>query len=183
MRAKNLPTCRRHTIRAAAFLALALALLLAHTAWCEPTTADQARAVVAAWLARDGQPLGEPMPRLVRGVRTYRDAKGSPLYHVVALAPSGFVVVAGDDLVEPIIAFAADGTYEDSPNNALAALLGRDLPERLRQARAMATRGPEPRIQAIRSRWSPQPLAADDQAMGRTASVSDVRVPPLVQSR
>jgi len=185
MGAKNLPTPRPRTARARALAALALLVALAPCGWCDPTTGDQAKAFVAAWLARDPEPLGEAMPRLVKGVATYRDEKGSPLYHVVALAPSGFVVVAGDDLVEPVIAFSAEGAYRDAPDNALAALLGRDLPERLRQAKALIHQAHQvnPRLAAIRSLWDPQPLATGDQPFERTSSVSDVRVPPLVETR
>jgi len=116
MGAKNLPTPRPRTARARALAALALLVALAPCGWCDPTTGDQAKAFVAAWLARDPEPLGEAMPRLVKGVATYRDEKGSPLYHVVALAPSGFVVVAGDDLVEPVIAQCARGPPRPRPS-------------------------------------------------------------------
>ena len=63
MGAKNLPTPRPRTARARPLATLALLLVLAPCGWCDPTTADQAKAVVAAWLARD--PIRRSEERLV----------------------------------------------------------------------------------------------------------------------
>lgn len=42
---------------------------------------------------------------------TYADGAGVIRFHVVSLSPSGFVVVAADDEVEPILAFSCDGEF------------------------------------------------------------------------
>ena len=172
----------------ATILALVVALL-AGAEWSRaaPTSPQRARLAVRLWLRNDPRPLGAALSRRVRRVRTFRDEKGSPLYHVVELRPSGFVIVAGDDLVEPIIAFSADGTYDPSPATPLGALVSRDVPRRLGQVRAMAAAGPPAqqaaRLAARRRKWQ---FRRDFQAPGgamTTAVVSDERVPPLVASR
>ena len=163
-------------------IAWGLSVLLACqlVAWSDPTTAEQARAAVGRWLAADGRPLGSALGREVGEVRQYNDAKGSPVYFVVCLKPSGFVIVSGDDLVEPIIGFAANGRYDPSPSDPLAALVERDLPGRVGRARAGLGAAPA----ALRAKWhGASPLGDDPPPMGRSGSVSDERVPPLVQSR
>jgi hypothetical protein len=170
---------------------VAFLLLSARAAWGDPTTPQRAEAAVLKWLEADPRPLGAPLARRVGNVRTFNDGKGSPLYHVVELAPSGFVIVAGDDLVEPIIAFSASGRYDPSTANALGALVSRDLPSRVGSARAIGAAGQagapqllaNPRLQARRRKWEfTQPMTAQGAGM-RLGSVSDVRVDPLVQSR
>ena len=107
--------------------------------------------------------------------------------------PGGFAIVAGDDLVEPIIAFAPQGTFDPNPQNPLYALLNRDLPGRLAevrekedqaraQKRKFTPRGLHRRAQ---SKWvrlqavNTAPSASDSSLV----SVSDLRVEPLVQSK
>jgi len=55
----------------------------------------------------------------VTETQTFKDDKGELLYHVVYLAPSGFVIVPADDLVEPIIAFVSRGRFDPSVKNPL----------------------------------------------------------------
>ena len=150
----------------------------------------QARAAVQAWLREDSAPLHAHLGQTISSVETYRDSQNSPLYYVVNLNPSGFAIVAADDLIEPIIAFAADGRYDLSPDNPLGALINRDLPERMKHARKQTgtpTDGPK----KARNKWTrlQTPVAAATAATatnsgtGRTNNVSDVRVDSLVQSR
>ena len=107
--------------------------------------------------------------------------------------PGGFAIVAGDDLVEPIIAFAPQGTFDPNPQNPLYALLNRDLPGRLAevrekedQARAQKRKfTPRGLHRRARSKWVW--LQATDTvpspSVSSLASVSDLRVEPLVQSK
>jgi len=46
---------------------------------------------------------------------------------VVYLDPEGFVIVAADDLIEPIIGFAPRGQFDPSTKNPLGALVSNDL--------------------------------------------------------
>ena len=62
----------------------------------------------------DRTPLGETLGGSVQRVETFNDQAGNPVYYVVYLDPSGFVIVAADDLVEPIVGFARAGQYDPS---------------------------------------------------------------------
>ena len=124
-------------------------LLFATAAWAKPTTPEQARSVVSNWLGLEAAPMGAPLGGQVREVQTFNDASGNPAYYVVYLNPSGLVFLPADDLVEPIIGFLPEGVYDPSPANPLGALVSRDIPGRVLQARqveaqGLATRGPRP---------------------------------------
>ncbi|MFW6107376.1 MAG: C10 family peptidase, partial [bacterium] len=167
---------------------MAALLLTSWAAVAEPTTAADARQAVRRWLRADPRPLGAPLGRAVARVETYRDEKGGPLYYVVTLRPAGFVVVSGDDLVEPFIAFAAQGRYEASSDNPLGALVTRDLPRRIRQARGIdagladGATVPAP-AQRARRKWRLRPPPRNDGGEIDLPSVSDPRVSPLLGSR
>ena len=121
-------------IRATIWLALAV-LLLVSGAWANPTTPEQAKNVVLNWLGKEAVPLGAPLGRQIKEVQTFTDSAGAPAYYVVYLNPAGLVFVPADDLVEPIIGFLPDGTYDPSTTNPLGALVSQDIPGRVLQAR------------------------------------------------
>jgi Peptidase C10 family/Carboxypeptidase regulatory-like domain/Immunoglobulin domain/Spi protease inhibitor len=100
-----------------------------------PVGTTSAADVVTGWLTADPTPFSERLGHKVNGIETIKDETGTAIYHVVHLAPSGFVIVAADDQIEPIVAFAAKGTFDHSTKNALKALADKDLPARLAQAR------------------------------------------------
>jgi len=161
--------------------------------WAAPASDRQAENMVRGWLTLDAAPLGRPLPQEIERVQTFRDDQGEPIYHVVYLGHSGFVIVAGDDEVEPVIAFCGAETYDPSPAKPLGALIDRDLPRRVAAVRAsQATRfatGQQNRS-AARAKWqhlssyTADPLPEDP---GRTKSglltVSEEWVAPLLQSR
>ena len=171
--------------------------------WCpdslyaEPVNAGQAEKVVIGWLKADAQPLGTGLGQDVMGVETFSDDNGQPTYYVVYLKPSGFVIVPGDDLVEPIICFAPIGRYEPSDDNPLGALVSRDVPGRIAAVRAFQATSSkskqkkdeinkksalEKAIAKAQSKWSDLIAYADDVGTLGIPSISDVRVAPLVQS-
>lgn len=121
---------------AKAFLLLAFISLCAGKTLAAPVTPDVAAATVKAWLNLNPQPLGAHLGGQIRGVDTYKDQSGLPLYFVVNLNPSGFVIVSGDDQVEPIIAFVDKGHFDPSPKNTLGALIGKDISFRMAHVRA-----------------------------------------------
>jgi len=110
-------------------------LLCAAKLTADPTTAFQAEKVVHGWLKVDRRPLDTVLDGQISHVETFTDNEGEPIYYVVYLKPSGFVIVSADDLVEPIIGFAKGGTYDPSFDNPLGALVSRDLPCRITAAR------------------------------------------------
>jgi len=106
------------------------------------------------------------------------------------LEPSGFVIVSADDLVEPIIGFADDGTYEPSPENPLGALVTNDLNGRMaavhRTFRLQAIVGEAP-FTDTQKKWSFFISLAETSEGGFSLmwrpSIPDVRVAPLVRSK
>ena len=118
------------------FLAAILIVLpLCHHLWALPTTADDAEKVVAGWLKADPQPLNMTLGKQVTSVETFTNDEGEPVYHIVDLHPSGFVIVAADDQVEPIIAFANDGAYDPTVGSPLGALATHDVNGRIAAVR------------------------------------------------
>jgi hypothetical protein len=78
----------------------ALLLLLAlPVAIAGPTSDRDAASAVSAWLSIDDHPLGAPLGRTVGYVQAFTDDLGRPLYYVVYVRPSGYVIVSADDLV------------------------------------------------------------------------------------
>ena len=167
---------------------LACAAGLASCAFAKPTTPTQAAGVVTNWLRRDPRPLGTMLGHRVAKVTAYKDAKGLRAYFVVSLRPSGFVIVSADDLIEPIVAFAASGTYNPSPRSPLG-------------ERMVAARKPTPRramhprrvsllARPIRGRhkrtgeWSSLlgPTLSTLNSIQSMSTLSDPRVDPFVSS-
>ena len=155
-----------------------------------PTTADEAAMVVTGWLKTDPQPLAAPLGQQVMNVETFPDDNGGPVYYIVYLQPSGFVIVPADDLVEPIIGFADDGLYEPSAENPLGALVTADLSARIaavrdehdlrKEAEAQGRENPD-------NKWRRLIDLAEDRDGGFELMVlmhpGDIRVLPLVQSK
>ena len=148
---------------------------------------------MAGWLALDPTPLQARMGAKPTQVKAFKDRAGNIDYFVVSLDANGFAIVAGDDLVEPIIAFAPQGTFDPNPQNPLYALLNRDLPGRLAEVREK-----EDQARAQKRKFTPQGLhrqargkwtrlqAADtvsSPSESSLASVSDLRVEPLVLTK
>jgi len=177
--------------RKSIILATVLILLqLCGSLWALPTTAYEAEMAVAGWLKVDPQPLEAALGQEVVRVETFTDDYGEPVYYIVYLEPSGFVIVSADDMVEPIIGFADDGTYDPSPENPLGALVTNDLNGRIaavhRTFRLQAVVGKVPFTDTQR-KWSYFISLAETSEggfslMGRS-SITDVRVAPLVQSK
>ena len=170
---------------------MAVLILLPTSACGAPVTADQAAAAVSHWLDLDGLPLGAEMGYQIRNVVPYDDSSGTVVYYIAYLDSTGFVVVPGDDLIEPIIAFVTGDTYDPSPDNPLGALVTSDMNARMAEVHermAMAaTLGvefvPEERLSVAQHKWS-RLLAGAEEVSGEMSLllIDDERVAPLVQS-
>jgi len=184
---------RRINLRAWVFrgsLVFALLQFYCASLWARPTTTHQAKRVVAGWLRTEMQPLGTALGQKIIKVETFSNANGEPIYYVVYLQPSGFVIVSADDLIEPIIAFADDGFFDPSLNNPLGALVSQDLNGRVaavreaQETKSMAMQGAVPSAQP---KWNQLEGLAnvprEKLLLMGLGGISDVRVAPLVQSR
>ena len=94
------------------FIAVWLLLLLGSVLWARPTTEYEAEMVVSGWLKASPEPLGAVLGRQIRDIETYSHDSDRPVYYVVNLEPSGYVIVSADDQIEPVIGFTAEGTYD-----------------------------------------------------------------------
>ncbi|MFH1378373.1 MAG: C10 family peptidase [Planctomycetota bacterium] len=158
----------------------------------EETTSDQAARVVENWLKRVEKPLMDKAAVLRQVVKTdsyFAADSTSVKYYVVSLSPKGYVVVSPDDSIFPVIAFSSQGSYVESANNPLTALLSSDMPSRLRNvADSLVIKGAgqnsEPMKKAIlqaKTAW--KELSSDLPLTKGAASVTDECVLPLLQSR
>lgn len=176
-------------------LGLLALLLMAPQAWARPTSEAEAQDAVAGWLALDNRPLGARMGAKPIRVKAFKDSAGRVDYFVVDLEPAGFAIIPGDDLVEPIIAFAPQGSFDPTTQNPLYNLVQRDLPGRLaevrgkeEQARAQGLKYiPQGLHRRSRGKWESLRRIATDTAgldyAGISGPLSDLRVAPLVQSK
>jgi len=188
-RRQNLPISRqkrKHGVvsHAKIFHTIAVLLTMATLAFGAPTSSEHARQAVQGWLGMDARPLNSRLGRNISSIETYNDAQGLPLYYAVYLQPSGYVIVSADDLIEPIIAFAAQGRYDPSTDNPLGALVNNDLPGRMQKARKQAGRRTEGAMKKAGDKWAVllgKEKATPGAKLG-ISSVSDVRVSPLAQS-
>jgi len=135
MKTSRLLTAHSLSIGSATFMAAVLLSAVWSAALAAPVTSKQAASVVTGWLNLDRTPLGETLGTSVGSVETFNDPAGSPLYYIAYLDPSGFVIVAADDLVEPIVGFAVAGQFDPSPDNPLGALVSNDMGARVAFAR------------------------------------------------
>ncbi len=170
----------------AVFAMLFLALEFAVAA---PTTSHRAEKAVKGWLIRTkARPLGAPLGQMITRVDSFTGGKGEVIYHIVYLHPSGFVIVPADDLIEPIIGFASAGHYDPSVDNPLGALVTQDLNARTAVVRQV---GKQSRLRELKSlenenKWRSLEYAGEqsgDSVEMWAASISDIRVTPLVQSK
>jgi hypothetical protein len=153
-------------------------------AMAAPVISKQAAAVVIGWLSTDPAPLGETLGGSVQHVDTFNDTAGNPVYYVVCLEPSGFVIVAADDLVEPIVGFARTGQFDPSNANPLGALVSNDLSARVAYAQQATSTSSDTNALRAQAKW--QQLAPADGGPVITpkgiTSVSDVRIAPFTQT-
>ncbi len=155
-----------------------------------PTTIYEAESVVTGWLQKEVQPLGVSPGHQVTTVDRFVNNDGVTVYYIVYLKPSGFVIVSSDDLIEPIIGFADDGTFDPSLDNPLGALVNNDLNNRIYHVQndfsLMAANGTYPKTRE-QNKWQTYLNTAENSQSGYSlmglTSLYDVRVTPLVQSR
>jgi len=162
-------------------------------------TAHQAEKAVSGWLRNDAPSFQRNLAGQAKKVRAFAGEAGEPIYYVVCLKPSGFVIVSADDELEPIIAFADNGVYDPSPENPLGALAANDLRGRIAAVRARKhLRTARRRARALRAKkkWDRfvQPSETPDEGFTltdptataseqSTGAISDMRVAPLLGSK
>jgi hypothetical protein len=188
--------CRRAVVL---FPVLILALLTGGAGRAEPVRPDRVEQLVRGWLSVNPQPLDERLGSVDRvqsySVGTDEERDASPSFYIVSLAPSGFVAVSGDDRLEPIIAFVPYGDYIDSVRHPAGALIRHGMTARLAVLDEATARDASlaadlaERFARNQSKWQRLtagqafPAPAEDSRSGTfQATISDVRIPPLLTS-
>jgi hypothetical protein len=150
-----------------------------------PMGVHQAGKAVSGWLRSDTRPFGAVIGQNILSIDSFEDDDGQVLYYVVNLEPSGFVIVAAEDGIEPIIAFDNEGTYNGSSENVLGELLNRDIGNRMALIRSQSPgfKADSKRVKKSKGKWRMlEGLAEGVSALG-IGSVSDIRIDPFVQTR
>jgi hypothetical protein len=183
----------KHVIISLVVLAIAASAPLG----ANPISQTQAESAVAGWLNSDETPMGARLGDQIAWTDAYNDANGLCVFYIVYLDPSGFVIVAADDLVEPVVGFVTGYSYFDpSPANVLGAMVGRDLPSRVGTARKVerklhgshreyvTQKEAVTLIRSLSARVKWRKLSESDVPLPVTYSsgVSDVRVSPLLST-
>ena len=155
-------------------------------------TAEQAEEAAKGWLQIGADPIYIGPNHKTINIETITDIFGEPLYYIVSLQPSGFVIVSAYDSVEPIIGFSDDGVYDAFSDNPLSALVTEDISERVISAKETESfqlfdiNSPSSEHQRKWSRLITLGRAAEGgfQLMAlSSALIADIRVPPLIKSK
>ena len=166
-----------------------LAFVLSGVALAKPVNKTDAEKMVKGWLKTDPKPLNAKLGGQVAETEVFNGADGSPAYYIVYLNPSGFVIVAADDLVEPVIGFVSgDAFYDPSPENPLGALVSRDVPGRIAAAKKLQKEidgGKAIAGKAVKTKdkWNKLKGAGGGAAPMGIGGITDIRVAPLVQTK
>ena len=149
---------------------------------------DTARLFAENWLSAGSNPIvADGIAREAAATVAVANG-GTVLAYGVNFAPKGFVVVAADDRIAPVVSYSADGEFQDDAASPMHALLVADLSNRLAVAEAEA---PASAIRAAAdlpeyyqgnlAQWN-QYLNKGTRAQG-TYALNDVRVPSLVKTQ
>ena len=111
-------------------------------------------------------------------VRTIRSSLKTPLFHIVKLSGGGFIVVAADDRISPVIAFSDCEEFIEDEQNPLWVMLNRDIPMRLSVATASSgVKIATPNAIAVSSSLE------NTATKTGTAVVEEMRVQPILKSK
>jgi hypothetical protein len=150
----------------------------------------EAEKVVTGWLQADSRPLGVSIGRQVMEIEIFTNDAGEPLYYIVYLQPTGFVIVSSDDLVEPIIGFSSSSTFDPSSRNPLGTLVNRDMKNRLAEVKTKTGRQSAIKTSTVskyQNKWnhyiSLAETSKDHISSFNLSPISDTYVAPLIQSK
>ena len=134
-----------------------LVLQLCHSLCAITTSPQEAEMAVKGWLKLDPKPLGATLGQEVIKVETFTNETGEPVYYIVYLEPSGFVIVSADNLIEPIIGFSEEGSYNSSAKSPFGALVDKDLNGRIKALRNninLLTVNPQSIVTTTQTKWN-----------------------------
>jgi hypothetical protein len=172
--------------------AVASAMMLIAAGWftspagAAPVSAEQALEAAYAWANLSPQAMHEAHGQLAGTVTAVNDALGQPEFYAVDLKPAGYVVIAADDAVEPVVAFSTTDKFQAVQGHPLYEMLRADLPARIARARTLGA-GLHARWRMLRAVANRPlvlaPLTASGGGSSSISTISDVRVAPLLTSK
>ena len=149
---------------------------------------EKAQRFAENWLNAAGDALNTQIGSAsVGNVEEFKNADEVVLGYIVSLEPKGFMVVAADDRINPVVMISKEGKFDGNFQNPLVALLYADLTNRMEAVEKLApaaqTRGGEvpEAIQQNKAQWD-RFLNGRTRAAG-AAVVSEVWVGSFVESR
>jgi hypothetical protein len=163
--------------------AISFFLLLTGPALAAPVSMDNAAKAARGWLRTNTAPLETAISKKASQTEAVSAADGRVLYYMTSLEGQGFVILAGDDELEPVVAFSATGYFDDKAASPLRDMLVQDMQGRLAaiggvKSKSVSLAGDMP------GKWQDLIAAGTaDVTKGGVSSPSDVRISPLVQSK
>lgn len=123
---------RLHGWRALGFVLSLMVLTAWHGVQAAAVDAAAARAFAANWLASAGDPLNNGLSEktLGEGAIPIPSDAGVTLAYAIGLKPAGFVVIAADDRLSPLVMFSDSGAFSLDTRNPALAFLKADLTAR-----------------------------------------------------
>lgn len=153
------------------FKSLFLAVFWVSTLYAAPVSTDTAR---QAALNHFFQKTGRSVAVAAGGQKAALLSKGQSLYHTVNLDPGGWVIVAGDDCVYPIIGYSAKGVIdEQSAPPAFTAWM-----DNVRKTITQAVQNNQDPLPAVADAWD----SLETVQTGSDESEASDSVLPLVQT-
>ncbi len=168
-------------------LVMLILFTISHQMQAAPINSQQATNIVAHWLSIDPTPMENPIYTQIGEVDTLCNNLNQPLFHVVHLIPSGYVIVSADDVFDPIMGFSEQDQFISDETNPLIKILRYHCEQRIA---LLSPRGktqkqwqtPHWKWQALRDMSESNASSRGTKAFTYLNELSDVRVAPLVKT-
>ncbi|NCC50563.1 MAG: hypothetical protein EOM20_05030 [Spartobacteria bacterium] len=105
-------------------------------AYGAPVSDSSVRNMIYGWLSESSFRMDQHLAFAIEDIQADYAETGELRGYIVALAGHGFLYVAPDNLIEPVIAFSANGDPAslNDPENPLRIMLDKDMPQRVDRA-------------------------------------------------
>jgi hypothetical protein len=166
------------------FLTLAALGCFATSLYAKETTKKQAISAASGWLKFQEKPMGREFGDLAGSVKTVQK-NNQILYHIVDIEGEGYVILSGDDQIEPVVAFSSSGFFYEGANPHLTAILERDLTARLKRLKENDLKTSS-LTKSNQTKWGRYMSLSHDSPETKSRYpeiISDVWVEPLVLSK
>ncbi|MCE5186384.1 MAG: C10 family peptidase [Planctomycetaceae bacterium] len=165
---------------------LFLLFVFSSIAAAKPIHKNAAENAGRGWLRENARPMEKAIGRQFSETVAYTSEQDQTLYYVINLQPEGFMVLSGDDAIEPVIAFSSSGQFVDDNANPLKVMLDKDMAGRLAALEASGGDSKDKEVKWNRLRKTggeTEPQALGEIGLTGIGAVSLVYVDPFVQSQ